>query len=303
MKGTKFSFRILEPECSVFMSKQSSVQPQEKEVHHQVPLIYILGNSHSGSTLLSFLLSFHPDIINLGELKSKTWLKVRTCSCGQPVSSCNFYGDYFPVFNSLKEPAMEVIRTVNPIQFLFKKKITQDKVTSDHLRTFYHSVSERVIGLYPDAQYIVDSSKSVWLLNAWAQTLPKENIKILWLRRQTKANVASFIKRGSPFLKSLLTILGNNLITKHFLKSNNLDYLEVDYDRFYDAYPDEAHRISGFLGLNIPITNGVNRNHHVISGNAKTRQAFTNQFSGLHKDEEWQRILSGTQKKILSWLS
>ena len=303
MKGTKFSFRILEPECSVYMSKQSSVQPQEKEVHHQVPLIYILGNSHSGSTLLSFLLSFHPDIINLGELKSKTWLKVRTCSCGQPVSSCNFYGDYFADFNSLKEPAMEVIRKANPVQFLFKKKITQDKVTSDHLRTFYQSVSERVIGLYPDARYMVDSSKSVWLLNAWIQTLPKENIKIIWLRRQTKANVASFMKRGSPFLKSLLTILGNNLITKHFLKCNNLDYLEVNYDWFYDAYPDEAHRISVFLGLNIPVTNGANRNHHVISGNAKTRQAFTNQFSGLHKDDEWHRILSGTQKKILSWLS
>lgn len=303
MKGTKFSFRILEPECSAYMSKQSSVQPQEKQVHHQVPLIYILGNSHSGSTLLSFLLTYHPDIINLGELKSKTWLKARNCSCGHPVSTCNFYGEYFPVFNALKEPAMQSIRTVNPAQFLLKKKIKPDKVTSDNLRTFYQSVCERMIGLYPDARYIVDSSKSVWLLNAWTQTLPKENIKIIWLRRQTKANVASFIKRGSPFLKSLLTVLGNNKITKHFLRSNHLDYLEVNYDRFYDAYQDEAQRMSSFLGLNIPVTNGANQNHHVISGNEKTRQAFANQFTGLHKDDEWERILTGTQKKILSWLS
>lgn len=303
MKGTKFSFRILEPEYSVFMSKESSVQPLKKELDHQVPLIYILGNSHSGSTLLSFLLSFHPDIINLGELKSKTWLKVRTCSCGQPVSSCHFYGDYFQDFNSLKEPAMESIRTVNPVKFLLKKKITPDKVTLDHLRTFYRSVCERVIGLYPDARYMVDSSKSIWLLNAWTQTLPKENIKIIWLRRQTKANVASFIKRGSPFWKSLLTILVNNLITKHYLRSNHLDYLEVNYDRFYEAYPEEAQRMSAFLELDIPVTNGVNKNHHVISGNAKTRQAFANQFSGLHKDDEWQRILTGPQKTILSWIS
>ncbi len=303
MKGTKFSFRILEPECSVYMSKPSSDKQQEKELDHQVPLLYILGNSHSGSTLLSFLLTFHPDIINLGELKSKTWLKVRTCSCGQPMNICHFYGDYFPIFNALKEPAMQSIRTVNPLLFLFKKKITPDNTTTDRLRTFFQSVSERVIGLYPDARYIVDSSKSVWLLNAWTQTLPKDNIKIIWLRRQTKANVASFIKRGSPFWKSLLTILVNNLITKHYLRSNHLDYLEVNYDRFYDAYPDEAQRMSAFLGLNLPITNGVNRNHHVIAGNAKTRQAFTNQFSGLHKDDEWQRILSGTQKKIISWLS
>lgn len=285
------------------MSKQSSVQPQEKGVDHQVPLIYILGNSHSGSTLLSFLLTFHPNIINLGELKSKTWLKVRICSCGQPVNTCKFYGGYFPVFNALKEPSMQSIRTVNPVLFLLKKKITLDKVTLDNLHTFYQSVSERVIGLYPEARYIVDSSKSVWLLNAWAQTLPKENIKIIWLRRQTKANVASFIKRGFPFLKSLLTILVNNQITKHFLRSNHFEYLEVNYDLFYDAYPEEAKRMSAFLGLNIPATNDVNQNHHVISGNAKTRQAFANQFTGLHKDDEWERILSGTQKKILSWLS
>lgn len=293
----------MEPECSVYMSKQLSVHPQEKEVHHQVPLIYILGNSHSGSTLLSFLLSFHPDIINLGELKSKTWLKVRTCSCGQPMSNCNFYGEYFPTFNALKEPALQSIRTVNPVHFLFKKKITPAKITLDHLNTFYQSVCERVIGLYPDARYMVDSSKSVWLLNAWTQTLPKDNLKIIWLRRQTKANVASFIKRGSPFWKSLLTILVNNLITKHYLHSNHLDYLEVSYDRFYDAYPDEAQHMSTYLGLHIPVTNEVHQNHHVIAGNAKTRQAFANQFSGLHKDDEWERILTGTQKKILSWLS
>jgi len=285
------------------MLKESSVKPQEKEVHRQVPLLYILGNSHSGSTLLSFLLTFHPDIINLGELKSKTWLKVRTCSCGQPVETCTFYGDYFPAFNALKEPAMESMRTINPVRFLFQKKITPDKVTTENLHVFYQSVQKRVIDLYPDARYIVDSSKSVWLLNAWIQTLPPENVKIIWLRRQTRANVASFIKRGFPFLKSWMTILVNNQITKHFLLSNHLDYLEVNYDRFYDAYPAEAQGMSSYLGLNLPVTNGLHQNHHAISGNAKTRQAFANQFTGLHKDDEWERILSATQKKILSWLS
>jgi len=303
LKGTKFSFRILGPECSVYMLKESSVKSQGKEVHRQAPLIYILGNSHSGSNLLSFLLTFHADIINLGELKSKTWLKVRTSSCGHPVNTCPFYGAFFSTFNALKEPAMQSIRSINPIQFLFQKKIKPSKVTTDNLQTFYQSVCGRVTDLYPDTQYIADSSKRIWLLNAWIQTLPPEMVKIIWLRRQTKANGASFIKRGSPFLKSLLTIIVNNLIKKHFLGTTHHHYLEGNYGRFYDAYPDEAQRISTFLGLELPVTNDLNRNHHVIAGNAKTRQAFANQFTGLHKDDQWQPILSGTQKKILSWLS
>lgn len=285
------------------MQQDSSIKLKEQEALPPVPLIYILGNSHSGSTLLSFLLTFHADIINLGELKSKTWLKVRTCSCGQPVENCAFYGEFFSAFNALKEPAMRSIRTVNPVKFLFRKKLPLDQSTSDQLSTFHQSVHQRVADLYPNARFMVDSSKSVWLLNAWLQSLPPDTIKIIWLRRQTKANVSSHVKRGVPFWKALFRILGNNLVTKHFLQSNNLDYLEVNYDLFYEAYQDEAKRISNYLGLDLPVTNGLHKNHHVISGNAKTKQAFSNHFSGLHKDDEWERVLSVTQKKILSWLS
>ena len=266
-------------------------------------MIYILGNSHSGSTLLSFLLSFHPDIINLGELKSKTWLKTRLCSCGQPISTCKFYEHYFQEFNALKEPAMKKIRATNPLLFLFRKKIKPDETSASGLHLFYESVSRRVAEMYPNADFFVDSSKSIWLLNAWMHTLPSPDIKIIWIRRQVKANVASFVKRGTPFYSALLTVVVNNWITGIFLRRNHLDYLEVNYDRFYDAYADEAKLISAFLGLDVPPINSGHKNHHVISGNAKTKQAFTNHFTGFHKDDEWQRILSEPQKKILSWIS
>ncbi len=266
-------------------------------------MIYILGNSHSGSTLLSFLLSYHPDIINLGEIKSKTWLKPRICSCGPSVDFCPFYGGYFSTFNKLKEPSLESMRKVNPLQFLFRKKIKAEPDILVAIQSFYLSVSNRVSDLFPDAAYFTDSSKSVWLLNAWIQTVPVDKLRIIWIRRQLKANIASFVKRGSPFFSSLVTLMVNDWITKHFLKRNKLDYLEVNYDRFYEAYADEARLMSSFLGIDLPVTSGGHSNHHVISGNAKTRQAFANQFTGLHKDDEWQRILSPMQKKIVQWVS
>lgn len=285
------------------MDKGTYYKPGGDQQSSFLPMIYILGNSHSGSTLLSFLLSYHPDNINLGELKSRTWLKTRNCSCGRPVDTCPFYENYFTEFNALKVAATGKMRTRNPIHFVFRKKIRPDAEEISALRSFYATVSQRVKNLYPDAAHIVDSSKSLWLLNAWLYTLPGHDVKIIWIRRNLSANVASFVKRGSPFMSSLLTLMANTWLMKLYLRRNKLDYLEVNYDHFYDAYPSEARRISAYLGQEIPTVNSGYPNHHVISGNNKTRQAFSNQFTGIHKDDEWQRILSDRQKKILSWLS
>jgi hypothetical protein len=285
------------------MQKESSSEAPEDHQNEHLPIIYIVGNSHSGSTLLSFLLAFSPDIVNLGELKSKTWLKDRFCSCGQPVDTCSFYKNYFGEFNTLKQAAMHHIRKTNPVLFLFRKKIKPGPSAIGGLLKFYSSLSRHVRVTSPHASFIVDNSKSIWLLNAWIHTLPRKQIRIIRIRRDLRANVASFVKRGSPFFTSLISILINNRITDHFLRDNKLEFVEVNYDRFYTGYADEAKLISAFLGIQLPVENEGDNNHHVISGNAKTRQSFTKGFAGVHKDDEWERVLSGRQKKILSWIS
>lgn len=268
-----------------------------------LPMIYILGNSHSGSTLLSFLLASNPHIINLGEIKSKTWLKERLCSCGQPVHACPFYQDYFSTFNLLKKAAFnpmhsDVHRTTLPAR---KSKMNQ-KAISD-ISQLHASIKQQVTNLYPDARYWIDSSKSTWLLNAWLQVVPRKDIRIIWIRRNLKANVSSFVKRGVSFWAALIRIKINTFITSRFLKTHKLDYLEVNYDRFYEAYPEEAAAISSFLGIAVPSSYASHPNHHVISGNRMTRQSFTQSFDGLRKDDEWRHILSGPQQKIISWIS
>ena len=268
-----------------------------------LPMIYILGNSHSGSTLLGFLLASNPHLINLGEIKSKTWLKDRFCSCGHPVNTCPFYQNYFSTFNALKQAAFHKVRSVSFAPLFLTSKLKTDPATKANLNLLYSSVSERVIEHYPDARYWIDTSKSTWLLNAWLQGVPEKDIRIIWIRRNLKANVSSFVKRGTSFWAALLRIKINTLITSRFLKTHRLDYLEVNYDRFYDAYTEEAAAISAFLGIAVPSSYASLNNHHAISGNRMTRQSFTDQFSGLRKDDEWQNILTGYQKKILAWIS
>jgi hypothetical protein len=263
-------------------------------------MIFILGNSHCGSTLLSFLLASHPQIINLGELKTKTWIKDRFCSCGKPADQCSFYGDYFGTFNSLKQRALV---NPSPLRFLWRNRIPLSSSTQTALHSFYSSLQDRLHFRYPYAAAWIDSSKSIWMLNAWLSILPQDDIRIIWLRRHPAAIVSSFIKRGSSFLKAFSSVLLNDQLTRKFIRANKLQVLEVHYDRFYKNWEEEAHRLSAFLHLDIPAVYSVHDNHHVISGNAKTRIEFANDFKGVRKDEEWLSILTPYQQKLIAWYS
>ncbi|MGB4848539.1 MAG: hypothetical protein WBP41_11510 [Saprospiraceae bacterium] len=264
-------------------------------------MIYVVGNSFCGSTLFGFLLSANPVIINLGELKIKTWLRDRSCSCGLSLESCPFYSNYFNEFNTAKKSLFEDVRPRSVLSLLFRREKIISKNAIVKMESFYHSISERVSQLYPNAQYIVDTSKSIWMLNGWLHTSLSKDIKIIWLTRHLKPSMASFTKRGFKFYHSLLSILINNLLTKYYLKWNKLDYLKLDYTRFYNEYDDIAKSTSTFLNLPIPSAYQNHFNHHVISGNSSTKKEFTGQFKGFHKDEEWNSLLTKNQKRILSW--
>ncbi len=92
------------------MLSETRTQPIIKDTSETLPMIYIVGNSFCGSTLLGFLLSSNPDIVFLGELKIKTWLGERSCSCGQPINSCTFYSDYFTTLNDIKKSVFEDVK-------------------------------------------------------------------------------------------------------------------------------------------------------------------------------------------------
>lgn len=56
-------------------------------------LAYILGPSHSGSTLLALLLASHPDVTTVGELNASAIDDPERyrCSCGALISGCEFW--------------------------------------------------------------------------------------------------------------------------------------------------------------------------------------------------------------------
>ena len=62
-------------------------------VTEPVRLVYLLAASHSGSTLLAFLLGGHPDVCTVGEIKATSLGDVTRyrCSCGAEILKCAFW--------------------------------------------------------------------------------------------------------------------------------------------------------------------------------------------------------------------
>jgi hypothetical protein len=58
-----------------------------------IDYVYILGASHSGSTLLAMLLNAHPDVTTVGETAPGRMGDVDTyrCSCGKRIKECRFW--------------------------------------------------------------------------------------------------------------------------------------------------------------------------------------------------------------------
>jgi hypothetical protein len=67
----------------------------------RIPVVYVAGSGHTGSTLLALLLDSHPEICCVGETSIKPPIVKRgggatqSCSCGVPVAQCPFWTRIF----------------------------------------------------------------------------------------------------------------------------------------------------------------------------------------------------------------
>lgn len=67
----------------------------------RVPVVYVAGSSHSGSTLLALLGSLHPQMASVGEASVKSRIRwegraaTQRCSCGREIAVCPFWQAVF----------------------------------------------------------------------------------------------------------------------------------------------------------------------------------------------------------------
>lgn len=159
-------------------------------------VVYIIADNRSGSTLLDYLLSCHPDAISVGELhhlhghyfkegigKSWNW----ECSCGDPVSDCVFWTRILKSINFSGSFITKMSTSKINLNFISRVKIKrllrgkacdeEGKKIAQNRWEIYNAVFKQT-----GKRLIVDSSKDA--IEAYYLSKYSEgNIKFLLLER------------------------------------------------------------------------------------------------------------------------
>lgn len=166
----------------------------------------------------------------------------------------------------------------------------------------YDLLQDQAIQLNSNTQYILDSSKSIWMLDHWRK-VDRLDIKIVWVERTLGGNVYSFMKRKQSFMKSLMSVRVNNHLVSKYLSKNKLDYYKLSDEALSNDYGGEMKNLSTFLELDLSEIDVQNKEYHVLTGNGGTKKQFVNGFAGFHMDEKWKDQLSEWQLKMIKLFS
>lgn len=238
-------------------------------------LIYIVGSSHSGSTVLDMLLTTRGKAVGLGQVwtvlgEDPTKMQERVCSCGVAAMECAIWR---PVIDQL----LRLPETTTP-------------------RDRYRLVLESVDRLYGPEVSVIDSSKHAEYLAILNSEMPQVSLTVL-----------HNIKDVRPFTISTLDnferkALGRALPEKIFYqwyRDNRASYalaaqlsgrppVRVMYEGLCLATAAVAARLAGALGEDyIDVDADLNCGHtHIISGN-RMRLREAAKLKRLAYDGRW----------------
>jgi len=175
-------------------------------------VIYIIGDVRSGSTLLDYLLSCHPQVVSVGEmhrlsdfyfkksLLAKSW-KYK-CSCGKILSECTFWKNIVEESN-LPEDFETAITFHQPLKSALNKR-KQIKSMKGILESAVFFKEENIakncwniyeqISKQTGKRIIIDSSKNAFQA-IFLDKQKRTEIKFLLLERDIKSVAYSKMKR------------------------------------------------------------------------------------------------------------
>lgn len=271
----------------------------------KIKLIYIAGNSFSGSTLLSFLVGSNPTVENLGELKFFDKKKDKNCTCGQTKINCEFWKHFDQDEYNLTPKLTLIEKYTFLIKTLLGLKIKNTNNNQfDDLKLIQDLYKEK-LATNPDMTFILDSSKSIWRLNQLVQ-FEEIELYVIYIKRGIYANIASMKKRPRfNFFRALYTYKFKHLLIKKYLKLHKLSHINIEHEDVCADAQKELDKIGKHLKLTFENyeENLKNRKFHVTSGNYGTNKQILKGFEGVNNEVSTYPNLSKLQLKILDLLS
>lgn len=269
---------------------------------NKIKLIYILGVSYSGSTILGYFLSYHFDIYSLGELKFYNRIhayKNLKCSCGAEIHACTFWKKFWFKYRKVYEnpgiirKVFIVLKIILGIGFFKEKYNTDDAALLSDIHSYIKK--ERC---NENDFYLLDASKSLWRLNHLLG-LKELEVSVIYLKRGIDGNVNSFKKHGFGFLYGLLTYKLNNFLISIFLRSNRdkIPWIKIEHERFCKNQESVIAEVENFFGLRRKISPNSGF-AHIPSGNLAVLHGKGGNIPLKH-DNCHEAALNGFEKKIL----
>lgn len=253
-------------------------------------VLYITSRGHSGSTLLSLLVSGHSQVVSAGELKMLTNPdpQRRLCSCHRRVpSECPFWGE-------VEQRVMEELGCS------LDQLLLGDG--GDDVRFLRHNeVLFSAIAQVSGSSLIVDSSKSLPRLSRLLTVQKQGSAFVLHpvhLHRGPFGSMNSARKRGENIRKASYNYTRLFFLTRQRLL--DVDALRVYYEQLASNPREEMARVMSWL--NLPLEDGQFQWRDGVRRDIHGNDMRFDNSDQIRLDQSWRHQLSWRQKLgVMIW--
>ena len=296
----------------------------------RIPLLYVAGTGHSGSTLVSFVLNNHPDIFAIGEMHAPVNAfghpPRRLCSCGQSIADCPFFEEMarcfkrqacklgprwdlqyrlsqHPLLNRLMTGSLRsnALETVRGAAWQLVPGVRRRVARLDRETVLFAGAALKISG----KRIFLDTSKNpqrIWHLNH----IPEVSLKVVHLVRDPRSFVYTRMwdRRSSPPQRTArstdvlaTTWLTVNLnVDRHLRAIPRENWIRLQLEELCQDTQRALREVTRFLGVSpMPVPEDYRRVPHHIMGNAMRLQPAR----PIRLDERWRENLAAADLRIV----
>jgi len=291
----------------------------------RLTVTYVVGSSHSGSTLVALLADQHPQIASVGETAIKRRIRregragEQRCSCGERLDGCPFWQAVFADVSAagiplsaqnwltdyrFEHPWLDRLLTRETSWLAWRERrrwltrrlpgLRERTARIDHANVaFVAAVLRR-----RDARVFLDTTKLLTRLT-YLLEIPELDLRVVRLVRDVRAFAASTQRRGGSVAVATAVWMNDQAAIERVLAGwPGIRQTFLRYEDLCAAPQATLQRLWEFCGVD-PIDPSATvhaREHHVLGNNMRMGDTIT-----VRLDETWRsRLAPGDQQRILA---
>ena len=286
-----------------------------------IPVTYVVGSSHSGSTLLALLLDQHPQVACVGETAVKRRIRQtgraasQLCSCGESLASCAFWQGIFREVSAagvrfdtdawsteyrFDADWLDTLLTRETSKF-FLRKLRQ--WATHHLPVLAQRTARvdranvafiRAVLARTGAHVLCDTTKLLTRLT-YLLEVPELRLNAVRLVRDARGVAASAKRRGESVLDATSVWLNDQTAIDRVLADRPaLDRRLVRYEDLCNQPAATLDELWRFCGVEPIVSSAVvtPRTHHVLGNNMRMGDTVQ-----VRIDDGWRTTLSPEEEE------